>query len=1127
LSCSSCGAGNDPTDRFCGQCGTALVDGVSAVAAASTLSQRRLVSVLFADLVGFTTLSEHRDPEEVRELLSRYFDRCKTLIERYGGTVEKFIGDAVMAVWGTPVAREDDAERAVRAGLALAQAVGELSDLLRLRVGVLTGPAAVELGSESEGMVLGDTVNTASRLQSLADPGAVLVDDVTRRASEAAIAYEDAGTHTVKGREQLVHAWLALRVVAGAGGARRSVGLEAPFVGREHELHAITEASEVSAGARQARLVTILGEAGAGKSRLLWEFFKYVDGIEDTRWWHQGRCLSYGEGVAYWALAEMVRSRAQITEEEDPASAREKLRAAVAEHVPDERERRLVEPRLAHLIGLEHRSAPDRADLFSGWRLFLERMADINPVILAFEDLQWADSGLLDFIDYLLEWSADFPIFILALGRPELLAARPGWEPTIELGPLDAAVMARLLTGLVPGLPDELASQIRRRAEGVPLYAVETVRMLLDRGLVAEQGNRYVVTGDVADLEVPETLQALAAARLDNLSADERALLQDASVIGQSFTPATVTAVVDRPAAEVQGLLDGLVAKQVLAFIDDARSGERGQYAFLQALLCQVALGTLSRRDRKARHLAVARHLHELWGDGAGEIAEVLASHYLAAVEADPGADDAASIRDSACETLEEAGNRALSLALGLEARRHFERAAELAVDPAVRGRLLREAGLAAQQSAELEDAVRLLSAARSLFDQAGLEREVARIDGLMGYALRLMGRFDEAVVRVEQAFALARKGGDDEIVAELASARASMLFMKGDREQALEVADTALRIADGLRLPRVLVGALITKSNALAETGRPVESGALMARALSLALEQDLDELAVRAYFNLADGVMSEARFADADEQLERGLELVRRRGDRQGERQLLAQRIIAQVALGHWDEALAQIDSLRSQQGEDLWSETALATLPYILVPRGELSPLRPLFEQPPKSEWPEINAMLRVGHAMFLRETGRAGDAVAEARDAAATLIATATSQTPLLFAEAIDCVLAAGEPDVARELLALVDELAPAQLIPVLEAEAARGRGLLAARIGDPAADNWFRRAVSQFRELGTPFHLARAQLQYAEWLEDRRDDEAASLRGEAAATFSRLGATPWLERARVPEQAVPA
>jgi class 3 adenylate cyclase len=569
--CPACGAPAEPGDRFCGECGAALstppasVPGALGPRQSQSIAERRLVSVLFADLVGFTTLSEHRDPEEVRDLLSRYFERCRTLIERYGGTVEKFIGDAVMAVWGTPVAREDDPERAVRAGLALTQEVAALGDELRMpdlrvRAGVLTGNAAVELGAESEGMVLGDTVNTASRLQSIAAPGSVLVDDVTRRASEAAIAYEDSGTHQVKGREQPVRAWTALRVVAGAGGARRSAGLEAPFVGRERELQTIVEAGEVSAHEGHARHVAVVGEAASGKTRLLWEFFKYLDGIEEERYWHQGRCLSYGEGVAYWALAEMVRARARIQEEDDPAAAREKLRAAVETHVPDERERRLVEPRLAHLLRLEERPDADRADLFSGWRLFFERMAAAYPVILAFEDLQWADGGLLDFIDYLLEWSADFPIFVITLARPELMPRRPSWMP-LKLAPLEPRAIATMLDGLAPGLPEELVAEIGRRAEGIPLYAVETIRMLQDRGVLVQEGARYVVAGDVSDLEVPETLHALVASRLDGLSAAERSLLQDASVLGQSFTAAAAATLSGLQETDVRDVLDGLVAK--------------------------------------------------------------------------------------------------------------------------------------------------------------------------------------------------------------------------------------------------------------------------------------------------------------------------------------------------------------------------------------------------------------------------------------------------------------------------------------------------------------------------------------------------------------------------------------
>jgi class 3 adenylate cyclase/tetratricopeptide (TPR) repeat protein len=1127
--CPACGEPLVPGARFCAECGAARGD--SAAPSGSALhAERRLVSVLFADLVGFTTLSEHRDPEEVRELLSRYFERCRAVIERYGGTVEKFIGDAVMAVWGTPVAREDDAERSVRAGLSLTQAVSDLGAELKVRVGVLTGSAAVDLAAEGEGMVLGDTVNTASRLQSIAAPGTVLVDDVTRRASEAAIVYEDAGIHEVKGREHPVHAWSALRVVAGAGGARRSVGLEAPLVGRERELELILAASDATAADVRARLVTIVGEAGSGKSRLLWEFFKYVDGIEEVRWWHQGRCLSYGEGVAFWALAEMVRARSGILEEEEPASARQKLRAAVEQHVPDERERRLVEPRLAHLLGLEQRTAPDRADLFSGWRLFFERMAATEPVILAFEDLQWADSGLLDFIDYMLEWSAEFPIFMLALGRAELLSARPGWTPTITLAPLADEPMAELLRGLVPGLPDELAGQIRRRAEGVPLYAVETVRMLLDRGLLAEEDSRYVVTGDVSDLEVPETLQALAAARLDNLDQAERLLLQDAAVVGQSFTPATLTAVLDRPPAEVQQLLDSLVSKQVLAYVDDSRSGERGQYIFLQALLRQVALSTLSRRDRKARHLAVARQLSDSWGEEPTEIAEVLASHYLAAVEADPEAEDVGAIRASACQTLADAGRRALSLALGPEARRHFERAAEFAEEAAARGALLREAGQAAHLSGELEEALSLLTEAARLMTEAGLDRESAVIDGAAGYVLQVLGRTEDSAALLRRAYTAVDDGSEDEAVADLAARRAAIEYQLGDTDESLRLSDIALRISDGLRLWQVLVRALTSKANSLAELGRPTESTALLSHAVQLALEHDLPVEAASAHFNLADNIMSEGRFAEADQLLDRGIALARRRGDRQGERRLLAQSVLALIALGRWDEALDRV-AVVQEGADDIWARQVVPFIPYVLSARGDVAAMGPLLE--PLTAWhgwPALEVQAKLGCAMILRETGRAVEALPLAQAAIEADLASAISHVPFEFAEVVDTAFAAGAPAVVEELLKRADTLKPAQMLPLLDAEVSRARARLAADRGQrEEAERCFRRATQRLRELGTPFCLARAQLEHAELLArgTGRDDEVAVLRREALAVFEAVGATPWLERARALGTAVAA
>jgi class 3 adenylate cyclase len=370
--CAECGAGLAlvcpnghpvrPGARFCDECGAVLATSPDVPAPTpAPAAERKLVSVLFADLVGFTSLSEERDSEDTRELLSRYFDTCRRLIELYGGTVEKFIGDAVMAVWGTPTATEDDVERAVRAALDLAAAVSALGDEvglphLRARASVLTGEAAITLGAEGEGMVAGDLVNTAARIQSLAEPGTVLVGEATRRATEQTIAYADAGSHELKGKVGLTPLWRALRVVSGARGSLKSAGLEAPFVGRDRELRQIKDIFHACADERKAHLISITGIAGIGKSRLGWEFYKYFDGIAQVTYWHRGRCLSYGEGVTYWALADMVRMRARIAEDEEPRSALAKLAVVVEEHLSDSGERRFVEPRLAHLLALDEES---------------------------------------------------------------------------------------------------------------------------------------------------------------------------------------------------------------------------------------------------------------------------------------------------------------------------------------------------------------------------------------------------------------------------------------------------------------------------------------------------------------------------------------------------------------------------------------------------------------------------------------------------------------------------------------------------------------------------------------------------------------------------------------------------
>ncbi|HWD24845.1 MAG TPA: adenylate/guanylate cyclase domain-containing protein, partial [Acidimicrobiales bacterium] len=485
--CASCGAELIAGKAFCSDCGarveapagertpaepTAHGTLRTPVHAEAPVAERRICSVLFVDLVGFTPLAERRDPEEIRELLSKYFDRAQTIVGHYGGTVEKFIGDAVMAVWGAPIANEDDAERAVRAGLEIVASVSALGlsagiPELAARGGVVTGEVAITIGKVGEGMVLGDTVNSASRVQSVASPGSVLVDESTWRATGGAIAYAEVGELTLKGKEEPVHAWRALRVVAQRKGVGRTEGLEPPFVGRDTDLQLIKDLLHATMREQRARLVSVTGVPGIGKSRLGWEFLKYVDGLADTVYWHQGRSPAYGDGITFWALGEMVRMRAGITESDDATDSRAKLAESVATFVSDPEERRWIEVRLAHLLGLsEDVPSGDREELFSSWRTYFERVAETGPAVMVFEDLQWADPGLVDFVESILEWSRNHAILVLTLSRPELADRRPTWGAqqrnftSLHLDPLSTDAMRALLDGFVRDLPDDVASRV-------------------------------------------------------------------------------------------------------------------------------------------------------------------------------------------------------------------------------------------------------------------------------------------------------------------------------------------------------------------------------------------------------------------------------------------------------------------------------------------------------------------------------------------------------------------------------------------------------------------------------------------------------------------------------------------
>jgi class 3 adenylate cyclase/tetratricopeptide (TPR) repeat protein len=1149
VACAACGAANSARSRFCGDCGAPILlatgsareAGVAASAAAAAVSgatatptERRHVSVLFADLVGFTSLAETRDSEEVRDLLTRYFDACQKVIGRYGGVVEKFIGDAVMAVWGTPVAKEDDAERAVRAALEIVDAVIQLgvdtgAPELRARAGVLTGEATVNLGATGQGMVAGDLVNTASRVQSAAVPGTVLVGESTKRATEAAIEYRDTGPHSLKGKAEPMRLWQADRVVAGVGGLMKAEGLEPPFVGRDRELKLVKDLFLASADDGKAHLVQVTGIAGIGKSRLSWEFFKYMDGLERTFRWHRGRCLSYGEGVTYWALAEMVRGRAGILEGEERASAMHKLRETVERTVPDATDRSFVEPRLAHLLGLEEHASSDKSDLFAGWRLFFERLAAADPVIMVFEDLQWADPSLLDFIDYLLNWSRAFPIFVMTLARPgdESNAGSRRNATSISLEPLTARSMELLLTGLVPGLPAELTAKILERAEGVPLYAVETVRMLLGRELLVQEGSVYRPTGPIEDLEVPETLQALIAARLDGLSPPERRLIQQASVLGKTCTPLALVAVSGLPEAQIELLLAALVAKEVLTVQADPRSPELGQYGFLQDLVRTVAYETLPKKDRKAMHLSVAGFLQEAWGADEAEVVEVVASHFLEAHRLAPDADDAPRIRELACGMLIRAGERASSLAAPAEARAYFERAAELSTTPTERAGLLERAGRMAVQMGHPEQASSLLTESKGLFEDSEQWHPAARVEAGLAEILFEQGRLDLAIEAARHAHGVLA-GDEPDAAFALVTGQLGRFLALANEPEARRVLDDALRLAQQLELPEVYSQALSSWAIDLGREGRLDESVTLLRRALEIAIEGDFTGATFRAWNNLAVFLEYQDRDAEVIELIESMLELARRKGDRSSELTALLGITTPLLALGRWDEAARRVEE--AEAAEELealqWAATRLVEVVPMRIRRGDIVAARQAFDTAQGRADPhntEVQVRVDSAEIELLNAEGRHAEALATSEQLLKAIPQLGLSDLGIkrTIAYGVAAALEVGDLDAADAMLAIVRQARPGMVGRYLRGQVARLDARLSALRGNhEAVEAGFETAIAVFSGLGTPFEHGVALCEFAEWLEAQgRSDAAATVALESSTLFERLGARPWLERVR--------
>ncbi|HEX7172221.1 MAG TPA: adenylate/guanylate cyclase domain-containing protein [Candidatus Limnocylindria bacterium] len=1098
--------------------------GLPAVGPAPT-AERRLVTVLFADLVGFTTISESRDAEAVRELLSRYFATATEIIGSYGGTIEKFIGDAVMAVWGAPTAFEDDAERAVRSALDLVAAVeaigGEIGADLQLRAGVLTGEAAVTLGASNQGMVAGDLVNTASRLQSVAAPGTVLVGEATMQAADEAIAFEPAGEQSVKGKVSPVPAWRALRVVAQRGGVGRSEQLEAPFVGRGPELRMLKDFHVATGAEKRPRLVSIIGQGGIGKSRLVWEFLKYIDGVTEVVYWHQGRSPAYGEGISFWALAEMVRSRATINEADDPATARGKLAASLDEWVTDEVERRWIEPRLLQLLGLEASEVderPDRESLFAAWRVFFERIAERGVVILVFEDLQWADDGLLDFIDHILEWTRDRPIYVIGLTRPELLDRRSDWGAgrrnftSLVLEPLTADEMRELLAGLVPGLPDAVVDRILERAEGIPLYAVETVRMLLADGRLAVEGGVARPTGNLAELSVPASLHALIASRLDALEAGDRSLLQAASVIGKTFGVEAVAAVSGLGTDEVATHLRDLVRREMLTVEANPRSPERGQYGFVQGLVREVAYGTLAKKDRRRLHLAAARYFETLDDEG---IAGALAEHYVAAYRAQPEGPEGEAVAAQARVALRGAAERARSLGSFVQALRFLERALEVTTDPAEEYALHAAAGDAALFAGLVDEPLAHTARALDLARELGDDRErimSATLD--RAFALGVTGQMAEDVALLEAAQAEFREFEGTRAWVRISGelARANLLLTEG--RKALRVIDETLPMAERLELTRELLELLVTRGAALAGLGRPREGIITLTGAVSAAAAAGIPTAELRGRVNLsyaAAGEDPQLAYRTARE----GLDLARKLGMAGYAFYLIGNAAELAIRMGDWDWALPELEESVAASEHD---QAARMRRAEILGMRGhdveaEMQRLTELV-----AGWTELQAHSSVAEAHAVVELAR-GD-LRRALDLAQRAYRINIAPDATAAETAIRAAAGLGDADAVTDALKAIEE-SPGRVPAAIRRE---GEAVLAGLAGRRAeALAGFGDAVRRWRELGLTFEAALAQLTLVTVL-GTADAEARAAAVEARAVFDGVGARPLLDRLGAAEHA---
>ncbi|HUF00880.1 MAG TPA: AAA family ATPase [Gaiellaceae bacterium] len=1086
VACPACEQETPEGFPRCANCGAPL--DVEAAAR----EERKVVTCLFCDLVGFTARAERMDPEDVRRVLQPYHAQVRAELERFGGTVEKFIGDAVMAVFGAPVAHEDDPERAVRAAVAIRDALSEDGEL-EVRIGITTGEALIALGARpeaGEGMASGDVVNTAARLQSAAPVNGILVDETTYRATDRAIAYRSAEPVAAKGKADPISVWEALETKSRFGVDVRQLG-GTTLVGRGDELGTLYAALERARREREPQLVTLVGVPGIGKSRLVWELFQRVDQEPEITLWRQGRSLPYGEGVSFWALGEMVKAQAGVLETDDADRTEAKLRGTVATVVSDQADAQWLEGHLRPLVGLEvgdEVGSGRRDEAFAAWRRFLEALAEERPLVLVFEDLHWADDALLDFVDHLVDWASGVPLLIVGTARPELLARRPGWgggKPnalTLSLSPLSddetAALVHELLERSV--LDADVQQTLLERAGGNPLYAEEFVRMLGERG--------------ADELPVPETVQGLIAARLDGLSGEEKSLLQAVSVLGKVFWLGAATELAELERWSAEKRLHALERKEFVRRERRSSVAEEIEYAFRHALVRDVAYGQIPRAARAEKHRVAARWIESL--GRPEDHAEMLAHHYLQALELSRAAElPTDELATAARPVLEEAGDRAFSLNAFAAAARFYDEALALgSEDDAHRASVLFRRAKAAYL-AGTEDREALLEEAREALLEAGDAERAAEADALLAEHWWHRGDRDRSREHLGRAHELVSDLQPSPGKAWVLSQLARYLALAEENEEAIRIGGDALAMAESLGLDEVVAHAL----NNLAIAKGPGDRTRFedLERSIEIALAARSPE-AARGYHNL--GVF---RWEIGD--FRRGCTLIDEAvaaGERLGNASLAgfgrAFQIFNLFEQGEWEEGFRRADALLAacDAGESHYLEGAIRRMrAHARLARddldGALAEIPTIVRAARRSGDPQILAPALASAACL----SLAGGWVDEAKELAREAL-----ETPRWMPWLEPLAAVAGDLGCEAELLRKLDESAPSKWTEAIRAELR----------GD------FATAADMYDEIGVLFTEARTRLRAAEQLVAAgRRAEADEQLQRSLAFWRSVGATRYI------------